>query len=144
APLNGAINYELLPSFHNISSPKYMTHYGNNGKSELTVPYLDALGNPVNKTYEKTNITPTEISVASLALSTINFRGGKVQFTGTDKLSTIKVTDARNAEVKTVQFFHSYKHAQYVAQAQVANGSGFLGTLYLDSLHVKNASNTFE
>ncbi|SFC79323.1 hypothetical protein SAMN05421747_12721 [Parapedobacter composti] len=153
-PLNSpTMTYQSLLStiggisqFFKISSPKYMVYYGNSSKAYFYVPHLNSLNNVVNRAYEWNNSTNygSSINVAGLSVSEISFRGGKVQFNGTDKLNYIRVLDGNNEELKSMHFFHSYTNAINVEQAKNFNGLNFQGTLYLDSLHVRNATNTYE
>ncbi|GAA4314384.1 hypothetical protein [Compostibacter hankyongensis] len=131
--------------FYSISSPKYLEVFGNGPKAVFHVPYLNSQLNFVDYTFEKDNYASTASQrVAGLSLSEINFRGGKVQFNGADQLSSITIKDDKNAEVKSVYLFQSYANAIYTNEAKTYNGDNFIGTRYLDSLHVQNGSTTYE
>lgn len=148
-PLENLHSYEeiegyMIP-FYEISSPKYMKVFGNNPISYFHIPYVDAQNNVVDKVLPKINLTnASQTTIDGLSLSTIVFRGGKVEFNGVDQLSSIRVLDDRNNEVKSMHFFQSFTTANYVAESKTYNGDNFAGTRYLDSLHIKNGSNVFE
>jgi len=145
---NPSWGYEALMQnvpFHRISSPKYMVVFGTDATSYFHVPYLNSSNVVTDRIYAKMGTTNSiTTNVAGLSVSEISFRGGKVQFNGADKLSSIRILDANNSEVKTIYLFQSYTNAAYVNESKVFNGLDFLGTMYLDSLHVRSGTNTFE
>lgn len=154
SPLNNpSWNYQSLLSYFGgkkqlfrVSSPKYMVYFGNTTKAYYHVPYLDIANNVVDRVYEW-NASPNlgaTTNVAGLSVTEISFRGGKVQFNGVDKLSNIRVVDGSNVEIKSIHFFQSYTNAAYVNDAKTYNGPDFQGTLYLDSLHVRQGTDTYE
>lgn len=133
--------------FHTLSTPKYWVRLSGNNTSYLHMPYVNG-GAFVDKTFSLFNPDGNNGStlnhVAGLSLSEITFRGGKVVFNGANELSSIRVLDAKNAEIKSLNFFHSFKQAAYVPEAKHYNGQDFMGTVYLDSLHLRNGGNTYE
>ncbi|SDD44155.1 hypothetical protein [Niabella drilacis] len=144
-PLSGYTNYSSLPAFYELSSPKYMVVYGNSGTSYFHIPYLDNTGNVVDAVYERTNVTNASLqNVHGLSVSEISFRGGKVQFNGTDQLNYIRVLGPSGQELKTAYFFQSYTEPVYKQEAKNYNGLNFQGTRYLDSLHIRSGTETFE
>ncbi|AXP79986.1 hypothetical protein CJ739_893 [Mariniflexile rhizosphaerae] len=143
-PLNTASNNDYNSSdnsvsgvpFYRISSPKYIKYFWN--KTELHVPYLDGQYNVIDKVFSDNYTTNQSINtIYGLSLSEISFRGGKVIFSGTDQLSTVKVLDDKNIEVKSLSLFQNSKNT-YI------NGVPTEGTRYLDSLHIKNGTETFQ
>lgn len=148
SPMNNpTLTYQTLTGsvpFHRISSPKYMVYFGNNPKAYFHVPYLNGTS-VVDRVYEwNRSLFSTSTNVAGLSVSEISFRGGKVQFNGADKLNYIRVLDGNNTEVKSFHFFHSYTNAVYATESKFYNGPDFLGTMYLDSLHVRNGTTTYD
>jgi len=122
-----------------------MVVFGNSAKSYFHVPYLNSSSEVVDRVYEKSGVVAGElVKVGGLSVSEITFRGGKVQFNGVDKLSSIRVLAQANQEVKSIHFFQSYTNATYVNDSKHYNGLGFQGTMYLDSLHIRNGSDTYE
>lgn len=145
-PMNGTTDYDDIPvPFYQIASPKYMMNYGNGYKSYFHAPYLDGSDNVVDAVYERINLMyGSWQNVYGLSVSEINFRGGKVKFNGADELNYIQVLGPSGEELKTVSFFHSYATPGYSTEAKLYNGQNFQGTLYMDSLHIKNGTNTYE
>jgi|GEM_PF-1015675 len=148
-PLDDTDDYELIKSvpFYKISSPKYWVRFAGNATSYLHVPYVSG-GAFVDKAYARLNSTGHTAnavnSIAGLSLSEITFRGGKVVFNGANELSSIRVLDGKNTEIKSLHFFHSFQQAIYVPESKHYNGLNFQGTMYLDSLHLRNGSSTYE
>lgn len=146
--INGSItSYESLiaqiPFFH-LSSPKYIQHFAD-GASQLNLPYANNQTSISNRTFTFNQSPNTSSSsIYGLAISKIEFNGGAVHFSGTDRLNAIEVRDAANQEIKTFSFFHSYATAMDMPAAQIANGFNFLGTLYLDSIQLSGNGNVFE
>lgn len=147
SPLNGFTAYETILQnipFYRISSPKYMVHYANKG-AVFHVPSFDAQRHITDKTYAVLGgDMGNEMQIASLALSQIEFRGGKVKFSGTDKLTAIEVFDDHGAIVTSASLYQSYTNAVYANEAKSFNGINFQGTPYLDSIHIRNGGTTFE
>ncbi|MBO9594941.1 MAG: hypothetical protein J7599_18705 [Niabella sp.] len=138
-------DYNYLPPFYEISSPKYMVVYGNSAKSYFHVPRLSSTNNVVDAVYERTGVTNSSAqNIHGLSVSEISFRGGKVQFNGADKLNNIRVLGPSGEELKTVYFFQSYTAPVYTQEAKNYNGPNFQGTMYLDSLHIRNGADTYE
>lgn len=79
---------------------------------------------PHNQVYSSVNI------VSGLSLSSIAYHGGKVEFSGTDRLNSITVKDPTNTIVKSFSFFHS----------EIANYNSVVPTLYLDSILMKGST----
>ncbi|TJZ61997.1 hypothetical protein FAZ15_05655 [Sphingobacterium olei] len=149
SPMNNPLwNYQDLTAnipFYKISSPKYMVSPAGASKAYFHVPHLNSGDEVVDRIYEKNEGTGVQgTNVAGLSVSDISFRGGKVQFSGGDKLNYIRVLDQNNTEVKSLHLFHSYTAPYYVEAAKFYNGTNFQGTMYLDSLHVRNGTDTYE
>ncbi|SFC85807.1 hypothetical protein SAMN05421747_1412 [Parapedobacter composti] len=144
------LSYENLVTmipFYQISSPKYMeVTAGVSPGAKFHVPYLDAQQNVVDKVYPSENIAGVRRSeIRGLSVSEISFRGGKLIFDGIDNLNSIRLLDRNGIEVKSWHFFQSYENAWYYPHATTAyNGAGFQGTRYLDSLHVRHGTETYE
>lgn len=147
-PMNIYSDYDLLVGqipFHRISSPKYMVTFGNSAKSYFHVPYLNVSDEVVDKVYERVGVDVGQsTTVIGISMTEIVWRGGKVLFSGTDKLNSIRVLDYKGTEVKALNFFHSYTQAAYIAESKFYNGTNFQGTMYLDSLHIGKGPSTFE
>lgn len=120
-------------SFFQISSPKYMVYYP--GHSEFHVPYLNN-GELVDRYYDHWENSKSISYSKSLALSEINFKGGRVLLYGTEELDRIRVEDVNEKEYKTLKLYHSY------AQSYVDGVS--YNTRYLDSVHIKNGTRSFD
>lgn len=146
-PLSSFTSYENILQnipFYRISSPKYMVYYGN-GQPVFHVPSFDSPYDMTDKTYKVNNYTSgSEIDIAGLALSHIQFRGGKVVFNGADHLVSIDVSDDENHIIKSVHLYQSYTNAVYAQESKLYNGLNFQGTPYLDSLHIENGGNTYD
>lgn len=138
--------------FYRISNPKYIQYFANSAfRPRLYVPYYD---NSTNKLVDKVmqyntydaidNPYNSSFTVNGLALSRIIFRGGKVDFTGTEQLTRVQVSDASNQAVKTILFYHSLKAPVYQAEAKTYNGYNFNGTMYLDSIKMGVNANMYE
>lgn len=141
--------YEMLISqipFYRISSPKYLISYGNSIHSYFHVPYLNSSNQVVDRYYQKTNEPNAGLpyTIKGLSVSEISFNGGKVQFNGTDQLNYIRVLDHHNQEVKSLHFYQSYTTPIYLSEAKAYNGANFQGTPYLDSLHLRQGTSTYE
>lgn len=147
-PLDNTDNYDLIKHlpFYSLSSPKYWVRFAGNATSYLHVPYVSD-GTFVDKAYSRVDPNGnngSSSSIAGLSLSEITFRGGKVVFNGANQLSSVRVLDDKNTEIKSLHFFQSFKQATYVAESKLLNGQNFQGTMYLDSLHLRNGGNTYE
>lgn len=148
-PLNMLTDYNGFASnnvqFHHVSSPKYWVRPAGSDYSYLHVPYVDS-GAFVDKQYShyEPGSGGSSNTVYGLSVSSITFRGGRVVFNGADQLNYVRVEDAKGIELKSLHFFHSYKQGGYPAQSKIYNGYNFPGTRYLDSLHLRNGSNTYE
>lgn len=136
-PLNTTSDYDTAISyapFYQISSPRFIKYFWN--KRELHVPYLDGQSNVVDKVFsDNTFINKSTSNIYGLSLSEINFRGGRIELGGIEQLSSIKVLDDKNVEVKSLNLFQS---KSYTSGVQTA------GTRYLDSLYVRNGIETFQ
>ncbi len=133
-----------LHPFFNLSSPKYMVNVAGRA-SVFHMPYVNAQNQVIDKSFTANQaLNLTTMTVWGLALDKIEFRGGSVVFSGADKLSSIVIRDAVNAEVRSFNFFQSYKNATYADDAKAANGQDFIGTMYLDSIQVKNNNQAYE
>lgn len=145
-PYHGSMEYPIVTlsndydnlvanvPFYQISSPKYKVYHWN--KMVFHVPYLASYydSSLADKTYTKNYANSTFSSVKGISISEINYRGGKVVFSGADKLSSIQVLDDKNNEIKSLNLFQSATTSPQVTDK----------TEYLDSLHVRNGGNTFE
>lgn len=121
--------------FYQISSPKYINYFWN--KTELHIPYTNN-GTVVDKTYSSQIALSKSVSaIYGISLSEITFRGGKVVFNGANQLSSIKVFDDNNIEVKSLHLFQQN-------QTTYIDGTPTEGTKYLDSLHLRNNTETFQ
>jgi len=140
--LGGIYNsYEHLTTsipFYNLSSPKWIEHYGY-GQQKFYFPYvLNGTSPVVNQIYNFQNAGPVMgESVYGIALSRIDFNGGAVFFNGADKINDIVVKNTSNEEIKTFSLFQSYAVPANLSFAQTCNGPGFAGTPYLDSVQFK-------
>lgn len=146
-PIVAFNNYETVIGqipFHQISSPKYKVSYGYS-PFKFHIPFLDGSNNIQDKvlTEDTFNLYGTS-DVTGLSVMSINFRGGRVDFNGANQLNTITVRDNHNNEIKSLRLFQSFKQANYPEASKFHNGSNFQGTMYLDSLHLKNGNNVFE
>lgn len=150
-PLDGFTSYDQVEGyvpFHRLSSPKYWEYFANGAQEKLHVPYVDPNDNTVyDKVYTRSVSSSGNGSVTivrGIALTEITFRGGKVVFSGTDKLSSIRVFDQSNNERKSVYLTSTYTTPSNLTLAQSYNGPNFLGTLYLDGLEMKGGGISFE
>lgn len=134
------VNYEQLSSiypFYSLSSPKYFEHLAY-GKSILHTPYLNSQNNVIDKTYTlNDDLNFSRGVVYGIVVSKIDFKGGSLLFNGSDQLSSIKIQNSANEEIKTFAFFQTYTLPNNLTLAKYANGSSFNGTLYLDSIQIK-------
>lgn len=143
---SGINSYEALLTtypFYNLSTPKYIERFSDRAPI-FHLPYLNSSNQFEDKPFTMNPVTVPTTTVAGLALSRIDFRGGSVVFTGADKLQTIKIQDANNTEIKTFTFFQSYVNSVYVDEAKAVNGPDWLGTMYLDSIQTKNSSIVYD
>jgi len=85
-----------------------------------------------------------ESNVLSLAPSSITFNGGSVQFSGTDKIDSISVINSSSQKIKTIALISSYATSPDMTSARLYNGSTWNGTLYLDSVRVRNNNINYE
>lgn len=135
----GSYSYEQLLNyypFHRLSSPKYIEHFPDR-QPVFHIPNVqyDANGNKViqDKTYPITTnyINGGGATVRGIALSKIEFNGGSIEFTGTDKLTGIQIKGSDQSLFRSFSLFHSLS-GDFVPSNRP--------TLYLDSLHIKNSS----
>ncbi|THU33563.1 hypothetical protein FAM09_25795 [Niastella caeni] len=135
----GSYSYEQLLifyPFHRLSSPKYIENFPDK-QPVFHLPYVqhDGNGNRViqDKTFPITSGSNNSSGAAvhGIALSKIEFNGGSVEFTGTDRLTSIQVKSIDQSVLRSFAFYHS------------VTGNLIPGnrpTLYLDSLHAINNS----
>lgn len=147
--VNGSISsYETLAlqyQIYNLSTPRYIERFPSGVGARLHMLYADYPWSVTDRVFTSSEGSPSSGSeVQGLALSSISFKGGSVVFSGTDKLSTMTVKDAGGQEVKSFQFFQTYTQALNQSAARSYNGGSYQGTLYLDSLHIKGAGNTYD
>lgn len=141
--------YEALTlkyPFYRLSSPRYIEYFGYRPAQALFhLPDLNGQNQLVDRTFtvNQGNISSTS-TVSGLTLSSISFRGGSVNFSGSDQLNSITVQDPYGTEIRTFNFFQSNVLPVDLAGAQYVNGSSFNGTYYLDSIQIKNGTTVFE
>ena len=128
--------------FYKLSSPKYMEHIA--GKpSVFHLPYVRyENGTPVveDHAYPTDAVNSATLrTVNGLVISSIQFNGGKVDFTGIDKLSSIKVKHPDGSLLRTFNFYHTesggyqgnFKPTLYLGAVHVVNSDGQLKERYL-------------
>ncbi|GGH32968.1 hypothetical protein GCM10011418_46850 [Sphingobacterium alkalisoli] len=145
SPINNANSFEHLQSLvdlWSVSTPKYKEYTAT--ARRFHVPYVNSTtGQVTDKVYPITqgsNFTSSRI--AGLSLKQITFNGGRVVFTGADKLSAITVYQGQTNQLKEVSFIQTYTTPAYMQEAKNINGFNFQGTLYLDELHISGQQNT--
>ncbi len=131
--------------FYYLSSPKYIEHFADS-KSLLHLPYFNEQNALYDKTFEIEQSLPnlSAVTVSGLALTSIEFRGGSVVFSGADQLVSIRILNANNTEIKSFKFYQSYTQPLYLQEAKITNGQSFMGTLYLDSILLGKGNDVFE
>lgn len=132
--------------FHTLISPKYMTYYGNR-KKDFKVTYNGNNGQLETKTYPANDSSNPHSSVfrfTKLKLTDITFSGGKIVFEGTDHISSIKIYDSKNTQIKNIWLYQSYKAPIDLQKARLYNGNHYNGTNYLDSIGIGNQGNKIE
>ena len=139
--LQGHVNMQAL------SSPNYIEYHDSYG-SLFHMPWLDGSNNNQfqDKTLPYDVLTPSRQSqydVQGLALSSIQFRGGSVTFSGTDQLSAITINNG-GQEVKTIRFYQSVTAPNNLTVARRYDGNNFNGTYYLDSISFTNGASKNE
>lgn len=124
-----------LTPFVQVSSPKFIKYHSN--VSKLHLPYFDQDGNLKFKIYNTDLISKSITTVYGLSVSKIKFRGGEVTFNGADRLSSIKIVDDKNNEIKSLHLYQNTKNTY-------RDGAHTEGTSYLDSLKVNNSAKAFK
>lgn len=141
---NSYENLIALEPFYKILSPKYYEYTAGGGAS-FTIAYTNVQKQVLKKTYPVYN-TPssTSITTSALAVSAINYKGGSVIFSGTDELNSIAIKGDQDQEIRSFVFFQSYAKANDMTIAKRYNGDSFNGTLYLDSIQIKNNDRVYQ
>lgn len=133
-----------LYPFYSLSAPKYFENFADR-QSIFHLPDLGSQNQVIDNTYlGGGSAGGSSSAVAGLTVSKIEFRGGSVNFSGTDQLQSITVKDHNANEVRTFSFFQSYQNASLITEAKNANGVNFKGTMYLDSIKIKQGADTYE
>lgn len=128
-----------------LSSPKFVEHFAW-GKKQFHIPYLNGTNivDVVMEDDRQQGADGRSAMMTGLALSRIVFRGGTVNFTGTNELSAIELKNLKQEVVKKVTFFSQYTVPSMLSDARIHNGNSYNGTLYLDSLHIGSGSSAVE
>ncbi|WP_119081122.1 hypothetical protein [Chitinophaga alhagiae] len=143
-PASSISEYNNLLSnipFQNLSSPKYMEHFGYGGQ-KFHLPYLSQDGTSlIDKVYSVNTggFFPSLATISGVVLSKITFNGGSVEFTGTDQLNSLYVRDKFNNVVKDITFYQSLIAPIYLSTAKIFNGDDYNGTTYLDSIRINGS-----
>ncbi len=132
--------------FFELNSPRYIEGSGN--FANLTIPYINSQNQFIKKGYAMNTSLGlsahySRSTVNRIALSDIQFRGGRVLFLGFGALAEIKILNANNEEIRIYRFFQSFTEPGNLAAAKTYNGQEFSGTNYLDSIQVVNNNKVF-
>lgn len=121
-------------NFYRLACPKYMEYF--NGKPKT---FNMLIRNESSGAIEKQQFTydgpgGSLYEIKGLALSSITFRGGQVQFVGIDNLSSILFKDAGGNTVRSVAFTQSYISRPYNDTHR---------TYYLDEVSITGSNTSF-
>lgn len=139
--------HRIMGEYYKINKP--------NEASCLYVVYKDAASNSLKKMSFYDNFNPVAVVgnyVKGIALSSIEFRGGKINFRGSEYLNKIEVFDSKNNMIKQIDFIQNYAYHHKVQEyykldymsldtednkeVNISN-KNYKGTNYLDSIHIR-------
>ncbi|MGN6416575.1 MAG: hypothetical protein ACTHMC_03735 [Pseudobacter sp.] len=132
--MNGLLG---VAAFFRLGSPKYIEYAHGFSKFFKMIWKNPATNQMEVKSYDATwDAWPGRRSantIRGVTLSSITWRGGSIEFTGVEQLTAITIR-AGGQEVKTANLHQTLTSTPNISTARVYNGTGFNGTLYLDSV----------